>query len=500
MAFYLKCKRLDLSTGGKEAVAVLNQKEADVYGIMGNDKILLQWSKNNKMVVDIQFTDKRVEPGYVGLFKDIWKGKTWIDDEQIVEVSIEPRPQSLEAIRKNILQKPLSYDEFYAIIKDAADDKLSDVELTYFVASSFIKKYTLDERYYMVKAMAETGEILNFGTKVVDKHSIGGVPGNRVTMVVTPIIASLGLTMPKTSSRAITSPAGTADTMEVLAPVSFSSRQIKSIVKKTGACMVWGGGLKMAPADDKIIQVSRPLGMEPHAKMIMSIMAKKVAMGVDYLVVDLPYGLTAKVRDLKTANEVAKIFVEVGRKFKMKVEVIVNEAHGPVGQGVGPALEARDVLRVLQQHKLRPTDLEKKAVLFAGKLLELKGYCRKGQGKLIAEKQLENGAAAKKMDEIIIAQGGQKDLKADEVILGAERYEFHAEKTGKVNLFYNTEINEICMALGAPHEKIAGIHFHVSYGSRVKKGDKIFTLYASSKDRMNLAVKALEKIKILNIG
>ena len=154
--------------------------------------------------------------------------------------------------------------------------------------------------------MAEAGDMINLRASTVDKHCIGGVPGNRTTMIVVPIIASLGLYIPKTSSRAITAPSGTADTMEVLAPVSMTLDKIKQVIKKTHGCIAWGGALNMAPADDKIIKVEKPLSLETYDKMIVSIMAKHVAVGADYLLIDIPYGPTAKVHDIRTARKLAK--------------------------------------------------------------------------------------------------------------------------------------------------------------------------------------------------
>jgi len=498
MPFYLKSKKLDFSTGD-EPVAVINRKEAGNYGIQPNDKILLKWSKSRKKVVDFQFTSSKVKPGYVGLFEEIWKGNDWIDDEQIVEVAIISRPASIKAIEKKMLGQELDYQEIHSIIADIAADRLSDVETTYFAASGFIQPYSLLEMAHMVKAMAETGEMMNLKIKVADKHSVGGIPNNRTTMIVVPIIASLDIYIPKTSSRAITSPAGTADTMEVIAPVTHPMSKIKEIVKKTKACLVWGGGLSLAPADDRIIQIQRPISIESFDEMIVSIMAKKVAMGVDYLVIDLPYGPTAKVKDLKIAKEIEKKFIWIANKFKIKIKVVMTKAVQPIGRGIGPALEARDVLRVLQQHDLRPRDLERKALHLAGELLELMNYCRRGQGQKVALKQLISGAAWQKMNQIIIAQGGKKNLKADAVALGALRYEIHAPRSGQVVLIDNKVINEVCMNLGAPHEKIAGMHFHVDHGNKVKKGQKLYTLYARSNDRINLALTALKRQRIVVI-
>jgi len=498
MRLYYKCKKLDFSSGG-EAVAVLRDNEAENQGIRPGDRVVLKWSKDKSIIATVDVSDNKVEYGEVGLFEEIWK-KHQLDNEDIVEIMFYSRPESIKAINKKMLGGSLNYQEIYSIISDISTGKLGQIETTYYVASSFVKPYSLNELYYVTKAMAACGEQLNLKERVVDKHSIGGVPGNRTTMIVVPIIASLGLYIPKTSSRAITSPSGTADTMEVLSPVDLPVEKIKEVIKKTKACLAWGGAIGFAPADDIIIKVSKPLSLEPYDKMIISILAKKVAMGVDYLVIDLPYGPTTKVHSLKTAKEIAKKFVAVGKRFEIKVQVEMTEAKQPIGAGVGPALEARDVLRVLQQHKRRPIDLEKKAVHLAGKLLELKGFCAKGQGMNIASAQLKSLAAWKKMQEIIKAQGGNPKIKADEVALGALNYEIHAKRAGKVVAVDNRAIEEICVNLGAPREKLAGIHLHCRIGDKVAVGQKLYTLYAQNESRMKLgliAAKSNEAVKIV---
>lgn len=497
MAIFLKAKRVDISSGG-EPMAVMNQAEAESYGIQPGDRVQISVPSGKHQVVTMEVSQSRVSPGQLGLWREaanLCKCK----DGAIVEVKLLSRPPSIQAIRKKILGVELNYEEIHSIISDVVEGNLSAVETTYYIASGFVKPNSDMELYYLSKAMAETGEQINLPIKVVDKHSIGGLPGNRTTMIVTPIIASLGLFMPKTSSRAITSPAGTADTMEVLAPVSFSMSEIRRIVKKTHACLVWGGGLNIAPADDRIIKLSRPLALEPYDKMLVSIMAKKVAMGVDYLVIDMPVGTTAKVKTKKDSNILESKFIYLGRKFGMKVKVIKTLAREPIGRGVGPALEARDVLRVLQRKDLKPNDLEQKAVYLAGELLELKGYCRKGDGERIAQRQLDNGAAWRKMQEIIEAQGGNYRIDAESVTGGTHRYEIHARQAGRISVIDNRAINEVCMNLGAPREKLAGLHLHVRWGQNVKKGDKLFTLYAPSKARLELGLTAHEGSPIFTI-
>jgi len=410
-----------------------------------------------------------------------------------VEAKLEGRPLSIETIKKKLRGESATYEEYYAVMKDIVDGKLGEVETAYFAASGLQVPYSNEELYYMTKAMAETGDQFNMKIKVADKHSVGGLAGNRITPIVISVVASLGIYIPKTSSRAITSPSGTADTMEVLCPVNFRLDQVKEIIKKTKGCLIWGGGLALAPADDKLIRVSRPLAIDPFDKMVVSIMAKKVATGVDYLVIDMPVGESCKIPNMKVAKDLANKFKYIGKKFGMKVDVVATPAKQPVGRGIGPALEARDLLRVLQQHKYRPLDLEKKAIKLAGALLELAGYCRKGNGQKIAREQIKSGAAWKKMNEIVVAQGGQKDWNSEEVMKEIQRYEIHAPKNGKIVRIDNKDINEVCMNLGAPLDKYAGIHTQVNFGDKVKKGQKLFTMYTSNEDRLKLGVVAAEK-------
>jgi len=498
MAYFLRCKNLDFSTGN-QPVAMLNEEEAENYGIHPGDRISLLWSKSKKIIASVDVSNKHVKSGEIGLFEEIWQ-KHKVELGDIVEVSLESRPLSVETIKKKMLGKPATYAEIYALISDISENRLSEVMTTYYAASGFVKEFSEQELYYVAKAMAETGEQFNLTTKVVDKHSVGGLAGNRITPIIVSIIASLGIYIPKTSSRAITSPAGTADTMEVLCPVSFEMDAIKQIVKKTKACLVWGGGVKMAPADDHIIKVSRPLALESYDKMIVSIMAKKVAMGVDCLIVDVPVGLSCKVPTMKDAKIIEEKFKRLGKRFGMKVEIMATKATEPVGEGVGPALEARDLLRVLQQHKFRPIDLENKGCKLAGRLLEMKGYCKKGKGFEIAKKQVVSGAAWKKLNEVIIAQGGKKDWNSEEVMQEYQRYEIHAHRSGTVKFIDNQAINEVCMNLGAPIDKYAGIHVHVRYGKKVKKGDKLFTMYASSEERLKLGILGAARNIIFHIG
>jgi AMP phosphorylase len=499
MAFVVRMRRVDIDTGGGSRIILLRGHDAQSFGINPGDHVQIRYKqKTVNVVADI--THHSIEHGEVGLFEEVWRLlHAKAGDPLFLEVV--SRPVSVQAIAKKLKGEELTAAEIKSIITDIVDHRLGTIETTYFVASGYVKPYTVRELVAMVKAMAETGDMFTWpGQIVVDKHSVGGLAGNRTTMVAIPIVASLGLTIPKTSSRAITSPSGTADTMEVLAPVSFPADMVKRIVHEANGCLIWGGGLSIAPADDIIIRVSRPLSLEPYDKMIVSILAKKVAMGVKYLIIDLPFGPGTKIPNRQAGNEVAKRFQEVAAAFKMKVVVKFDAAKEPIGQGIGPALEARDVVRVLQQTDDRPTDLEEKAIGLAGDLLELCGFAKPGQGKVRATTQLRSGAAWEKMQQIIKLQGGNDHIAPDDVLHGAVTHTIKATQAGTVKEIFNRAIDEVARTLGAPDHKLGGIFLHHKRGERVTVGSPLFTLYSASADRITMAQQALKRVKILTVG
>ncbi|MBI3619927.1 hypothetical protein HY214_02170 [Candidatus Roizmanbacteria bacterium] len=363
--------------------------------------------------------------------------------------------KAVKALQQKLLGKKLSYREIYTLMDEISHRRLGDILTTYFVASSFKEGYSAEELYFLTKAMVETGNRLHFSGIIADKHSTGGVAGTRTTMIIVPIIAAAGFKIPKISSRAITTPAGTADVMEVLAEVNFSIREITHIVNTVGGCVAWNGQLGIAPADDLIIKVEEPLAFESFDKIIISIMAKKVAASTTHLILDIPVGSTMKMKHFADAEKVADKFRKLGHKFGMKVVVDVNETLEPAGRGVGPALEARDVLFVLEQTKERPLNLEAKALRLAGKLLDL-CYGETGSGKSgeeEARKILVEGRALEKFRAIIKAQKGNPYVSSDNFKIKSQRISITAKKKGTVSKINNYNLNTLARLLGAPEDK-----------------------------------------------
>ncbi|MDP1722810.1 MAG: thymidine phosphorylase [Candidatus Gottesmanbacteria bacterium] len=418
-------------------------------------------------------------------------------------MSTHSKQQAVDAIKKKLTGKALSYNEIFSIMDEIANQRLGPVLTTYFAAAGFMEGFNDEELYFLAKAMVDTGPRLHFNGVVADKHSTGGVAGTRTTMILVPIIAAAGFQIPKTSSRAITSPAGTADTMEVVAPVTFSPKQIEALVARVGGCIVWGGHLGLAPADDVIIQVEEPLAFESFDKIIVSIMAKKVASGATHVVFDVPVGPTMKISHFKDAEVIARKFTFLADKFDMKVIVDINEALENAGRGIGPVLETRDVFAVLGQDPDRPLALEAKALRLAGKLLSLCFADTKGKegmdGEKVAREMLASGQAMKKMREIIKVQGGDPDVDVARMQPGKFRHEIKSLRSGRVVRIDNREITVVCRILGCPTDKRAGMYLNRKLEETVDKGDILCTIYSSDKWRLAEAVETMKNVRVYSV-
>ena len=488
----LRIKDLSFLTGGP-FVAILNKKDAEHLDLKPGDRINIRRGREEIIaVVDIA-ENKNVIQGEIGLFDEVlsfFKVK-----KGYVDISIASYLKSLSYIRKKLDGKKLNKKEFNEIIKDVINNNLNEVELTYFVSACYSNKLSLNEIVNLTNAIVDNGNKLNIQKyPILDKHSTGGVPGNRTTLVVVPIIAAAGITIPKTSSRAITSASGTADTMEVLANVTLDVDKIKDVIKKTNGCMVWGGGVNLASADDKLIKVRYSLSLDPEGLLLASIMAKKAAVNATHVLIDLPVSKYAKIKSKKEALYLKKKFLELADRLNMIVKVIITDGKQPIGNGIGPNLEARDVLMVLQNRG--PIDLKEKSIELAGMMLNMVGF---RDGKKKAREILEKGLAYKKMREIIKEQGGNPDIKVEDLKLGRYKHIFKSNNNGIVRGINNLILAKIARVAGAPRDKRAGIYLNVKLRSKVKKGNALFTIYSENKNRLKYALNILRKNNPLDI-
>lgn len=417
---------------------------------------------------------------------------------------------ALDAIRKKLVGKTLTYKEIYAVMDEIAHRRMGDILTTYFAASGYSNGFSTEELYHLTKAMVATGEKLEFPGIVADKHSIGGVPGTRTSLIVVPLVAAAGFTIPKSSSRAITTPDGTADDMEVLSRVSFTKQEIYEIVKKTNACIVWGGSVNIAPADDVLIHVEKPLMFESFDKVVVSIMAKKIAFGSNHIVIDLPFGDYVKVHDKKDAAILARKFENIADRFGIRIKVLQHETSQPTGQGIGPVLECIDALKVLEQTPDRPLDLEERALFLATELLQMcledsreheRNHIKElfGTAGNWARHILQSGAARDKMKAIIKAQGGNEHRTHRDLKVGRFRHEVISHRSGTITQVNSIQATAIAKVLGAPSQKGSGIFLNKKIGDEVKKGETIYTLYSQSMYNMEEAKETLSHAPIVTL-
>jgi len=478
----LKVKILDITA--EVPVCVMNVEDAREIDAGYLSRIEISNPKGKgTCILDTSLTF--VDVGVIGLFRNVAQ-QLKLDDNSKVTVNLLPPTKSVTHIINKIKNKILSKDDIYDIVKDIDDNKVTDLELSSFVTACYINGLNIDESKHLCNALIDAGDSLNYGKKeILDKHSIGGING-RVSLILTPIISSLGYFMPKTASRSIASAAGTADCMEVLAPVGFTLPEIKKILEKTGAVIAWEGKFDLCPVDNTIIKVEHALSINPEGIMIASILSKKKSAGATHLVIDVPVGSKMKVKDKESAERLAKKLVSVSKSLGIKAKAILTDGEEPCGRAFGAALEAREVMRILENRYF--DNLANKSCILAGELLELAGRCKEGEGFDLAKETLVNGKALLKMQEIIRAQGGTI-TSSDQIKDAKYKQEIFSKDEGTIKGWDIESLTKIARCAGAPEDKEAGVLLCRYVGETIKKGDKILEIYSNSKDRLDYATQ-----------
>ncbi len=434
----------------------------------------------NIVIGDLLETDE------IGLSEIAWKLLSAQEGDEVTLSHPEPL-ESLSSVRAKVYGQRLSEAEMHAIVKDIADRKYSDIHLSAFITACAGDRLNNRETAALTRAMISTGERLSWHRPmIVDKHCVGGLPGNRTTPLVVAIVVAAGLTMPKTSSRAITSPAGTADTMEMLAPVALDVKAMRRVVEHVGGCIVWGGAVQLSPADDILIRVERPLDIDSEGQMIASILSKKVAAGSTHVVIDIPVGLTAKVRSHAAAQTLSADMISVGQAIGLHVNVMTTDGSQPVGRGIGPALEARDVLSVLRGERNAPQDLRERAIALAGRIFEMAGHATTDSSEMLARGLLDDGRAWQKFQAICEAQGGMRVPPR-----AAHTHVVTAPFSGKIINIDNRRLARVAKLAGAPQAPAAGLDLHTPLGKQVGREQPLFTLHAETPGELAYALAYL---------
>jgi thymidine phosphorylase len=433
--------------------------------------------------------DNITKPEELGLSIEAFQQLGLVEGASVTISHAHP-PSSLSAVHRKIAGERLTLSDYEAITADIVSHRYAKIELAAFLVACSENGMEREEILHLTRAMVSSGETLDWQEPLVaDKHCIGGIPGNRTSMLVVPIVSAHGMFIPKTSSRAITSPAGTADTMEVLAHVELSPERLHAIVRSQRGCLAWGGTAKLAPVDDILISVERPLSIDSPGQLVASILAKKLAAGATHLLIDIPMGPTAKVRSQSDALRLRKLFEFVGDRVGLEIEVMITDGRQPIGRGIGPVLEARDVMQVLENHPDQPRDLREKALQLASRILEFDPDVRGGEGYALARDILESGRALEKMRAIIDAQG------RNEVVpqVGRLCATIDATADGTVSEIDNQQMARIARLAGAPMDQGAGVDLYCKVGDAVKRGQPLYGIHAEFDADFSFATAAARK-------
>ncbi len=450
--------RIRVSLGGRHVVATLNTVLGDL-----------------------------LEPDEASLSESAWSA-LGAKEGDLVRIGHADPVQSESRLRAKVYGERLSWGDLRGIVDDVVGGSYSDLQLAAFATACAGERLDAEETTWLTRAMADAGERMAWDYPVVaDKHCVGGLPGNRTTPIVVAIVAACGLPIPKTSSRAITSPAGTADAMEVLAPVDLDLRAMRRVVEREGGCVVWGGAARLSPADDILIRVERPLGFDSNGLIVASVLSKKAAAGSTHVVIDMPVGPSAKVRSAAAADALEQRFTVTAAALGIRLLTVRTDGSQPVGRGMGPALEARDVLAVLQGRAEGLADLQSRATDLAGALLELGGKAPAGRGGALAAEVLADGRAWAKFQAICEAQGGLREVPG-----AAHSQVVPAPFAGTVRGFDNRRLARTAKLAGAPRAKVAGLDLHVRVGVAVERGQPLFTLHAEAPGELRYALEYFE--------
>lgn len=444
-------------------------------GVGPHSQVTLTHGDKSVVATLYQVTEDWLPVGTAGITESAWE-RLGLEDGALIRITQTPPPASLAYVRQRIFEDGLTEAQIRAIVKDIVDERYSDIHLTAFVTACAARPLATREVISLTRAMIDTGDRIDWGvTPVADKHCVGGLPANRTTPIVVSIVAANGLLIPKTSSRAITSPAGTADTMETLTRVDLDQADLRRVIKAEGGCFIWGAAVNFSPADRAIIRIERALSFDSAGSMVASVLSKKIAAGATHVVIDIPVGPTAKVRNSQQARELADLFTTVASTFGLALRIEITDGTQPIGRGIGPALEARDVLAVLKRAPDAPQDLRDKSLRLAGAVLELTGKAAAGEGEALAAETLSSGKAWDKFIAICKAQGG-----VFEPPVAKFQRPVNATRSGRVSAIDNQRLARVAKLAGAPDDKAAGLDLHVHIGDCVQQGDPLYTLHTES--------------------
>jgi len=404
-----------------------------------------------------------------------------------VSIALTPPPPSINSIKRKISGNILNSNEYATIVNDITERRYSNMDIASFLVSSGAFM-TPPEVLALTEALVGE-QTINWDNEgiVVDHHCLGGIPGNKTDIIITAIVSAYGLPIPKTASRSLSSCAGVADTMSVLANVDLDENKLKKLVSENRGALVCHSGLQIAAANRLISSVERQIGITQQQHLVSSILAIKLAMGITHLVIDIPVGINSRIKNTQDAMRLRKLIEYVGDQTGIMIDAVITDGSEPIGNGIGAVLEARDVMKVLRNKDDAPQDLREKSLFLAGRIIDFDPQLRGGQGYFVAKEILNSGRALESINKIIHAQG-----KAPQPTLGNLTREIVATTNGYVESINNTRINQIGVLAGASQNAGAGLDLLKKVGDKVVEGEPLFRIHATHQSDFGYASTAAD--------
>jgi len=406
--------------------------------------------------------------------------------------------QVTDLIRKKRDGGELQHAEIKFLIDRYTRDSIPDYQMSALLMAVLLRGMIRAELVALTECMLHSGQILNLDelpAAKVDKHSTGGV-GDKTSLVVAPIVAAGGLYVPMISGRGLGHTGGTLDKLESIPGfnVNLSADEFRSVLRQCGAAMI-GQTAEIAPADKKLYALRDVTGtVESPYLICASIMSKKLAEGIDALVLDVKTGSGAFMKAEEDAIFLAELMVQTGQRLGKKVVALITDMNQPLGHAVGNALEVMECVDILngKGHE----DLRELCVVLSAWMFLLGERVKSiDEGRFLAEEMITSGKAKDKFQEIIRLQGGQSAVVDDPGLIPRARYttEILSPSAGYVNAIMGEKIGRACVLLGGGREKkedavdpAVGIVVHKKLGDRVSGGESLCTVHYNSADRFEM--------------
>lgn len=410
----------------------------------------------------------------------------------------------VDLIEKKQKNELLTTDEINAMIEGYTNGDIPEYQMSAMLMAIYFQGLTEEELRDLTLAMVESGDEIDLsaieGIKV-DKHSTGGV-GDTTTLVLAPLVASVGAPVAKMSGRGLGHTGGTLDKLEAIEGfhIEITQDEFIDLVNKNQVAVVGQSG-NLTPADQKIYALRDVTGTVGSIPLIASsIMSKKIASGADAIVLDVKTGSGAFMKDIKAAEDLAATMVQIGKSVGRDTMAVISDMNQPLGEAIGNALEVQEAIDTLNGEG--PADLTELCLVLGSQMAYLGGVASSlEEAREMLEENIKNGKALEKFKVFVEAQGGNPDVvdRPEELLPKAEfQIEVKADKAGFVSKINADELGVAAMLLGAGRETLeseldlaAGLMLHKKIGDPVEAGETIVTIH-SNKENVDPSIKKIK--------